>query len=125
MKLVYCADYVSGQTVGRKSAMAEAKTDVACQKLRRVEPVLLRFTRVHQLQLVALENALNLVFGMHCPRPSGVKLYVSAPVLQRLAGFTHFLVGKCNVVMRVGVSRSQLNRRFISIDRVLYASGLI
>src|SRR6202521_3589174 len=83
-----------------------------------------RLAGVHQLQAVALQDALDLMFGVYGPGAGGVELHVGAPVLQRLARLADLLVGQCDVVVRVGVGGSELNRGLISVDGFLDASGL-
>src|ERR1700682_6777030 len=82
-----------------------------------------RLAGVHQLQAVALQDALDLMFGVYGPGAGGVELHVGAPVLQRLARLADLLVGQCDVVVRVGVGGSELNRGLISVDGFLDASG--
>src|SRR6202521_4870308 len=83
-----------------------------------------RLAGVHQLQAVALQDALDLMFGVYGAGAGGVELHVGAPVLQRLARLADLLVGQCDVVVRVGVGGSELNRGLISVDGFLDASGL-
>ena len=80
---------------------------------------------MHEFQAVALQNALDLMFGVDRPRPGGVELYVSAPVLQRFARLAHLLVGERDVVMRVRISGRELNGGLVSVDCFLDASGLV
>src|ERR1700675_2310630 len=80
---------------------------------------------VHQLQAVALQDALDLMFGVHGPGAGGVKLHVGTPVLQRLARLAYLLIGQCDVVVRVGVGGRELNRGLIRVDSFFDASGFV
>src|SRR6266446_6986845 len=87
--------------------------------------MLVRLAGVYQLQAVALQDALDLMFGVDGPGTGGVELHVGAPVLQRLARLAYLLVGQRDVVVRVSVGGRELNRGLISFDGFLDASGFV
>src|SRR6266567_1503695 len=93
------------------------------------ERALLRFgfrgPAVHQLQRVRLQNSLDLGAGMHRPRPGGVQLYISLPVLERLARLLHFFVSQSQIVVGICIGRSQLQCAQVSLDRVRHAAGFV
>src|ERR1700674_1040678 len=84
-----------------------------------------RLAGVHQLQAVALQDALDLMFGVHGPGASGIELHVGAPMLQRLSRLAYLLVGQRDVVVRVSIGRRELDRDLISLDRLLDTSGFV
>jgi hypothetical protein len=49
---------------------------------------------MHELEGVGLQNALNLIAGLHGPRSGGVELDVRLPVFQGLARVAGFFVGE-------------------------------
>src|ERR1700687_5752868 len=80
---------------------------------------------MNQLQRVGLQDTLDLAAGMDCPWAGGVELYVSLPMLERLARFTDLLVGQRQIVMRIGVSGSELQGSFVGANGFLYSASLI
>src|ERR1700686_1016122 len=84
-----------------------------------------RLAGVYQLQAVALQDALDLMFGVHGPGAGRVELHVAAPVLQRLARLAYLLIRQCDVVVRVGVGGRELNRGLIRVDSFFDASGFV
>src|SRR5712692_1880941 len=94
-------------------------------KPRVTQRLSVRLAGVYQLQAVALQDALDLMFGMDGPGTGGVELHVGAPVLQRLARLAHLLVGQRDVVVRVSIGGRELNRGLIGVDGFLDASGFV
>jgi len=86
---------------------------------------LVRLAGVYQFQTVALQNPLDLMFGVYRPRARRVEFHVRTPVLQRFARLAPLLIGQGKVVVRVGVGRRQLNRGLISVDRFFHPPCLI
>src|ERR1035438_1465888 len=91
----------------------------------RADTELVGLARVDQFQAVALQDTLNLVFGVDGPGSGGVELYVGAPVLQRLARRANFFVSKSDVIVRVRIGGRELNGGFVRTDRFFNASGFV
>src|SRR5271154_2036737 len=80
---------------------------------------------MNQLERVGLQNALNLIAGVHRPGTGGVEFDIRLPVLQSLARLARFFVGERKVVVRVCVGGSKQDRRLVSLDGFLYAPSLV
>src|SRR5215471_13103156 len=80
---------------------------------------------VDEFQSVGLQDTLDLAAGVHRPGPRSVKLDVRLPVLESLPWLAKFLVSQGKIVVRVGVSGSQLQRRLVRLNSFLHAAGLI
>src|SRR3954454_23457051 len=77
------------------------------------------------LQSIILKDTLHLVASMSSPRTSGVQLYISLPMLQRLAWFFNLLVSQCQIVMRIGICRGQMQCGLISLYRLAHSPSFI
>src|SRR5450631_4326946 len=65
---------------------------------------------VNHLQQVAFENARDLVARVDCPRAEAVELGINLPMRQRPTWLLLPFVSQREVVMSIGVGRSQLYR---------------
>src|ERR1700732_3872945 len=81
--------------------------------------------QVYQSQSIRLQDPLNLAARMHRPGPGGIQLHVSLPVLERLARLTNLLKRQREIVVRISVGWSELQRRLVRLDRFLHPSSLI
>src|SRR6185312_8314610 len=65
----------------------------------------------HNLQPIAGQDLLDLIFGVDGPGAHSIQPCVSFPMMQSLAGLTGFFKGKREIVMSVGVSGCKGNCR--------------
>src|SRR4051794_34190875 len=80
---------------------------------------------VDEFQAVRLQNAFDLAAGMQGPRSGRVELDISLPVLESLARLADLLIGEGDVIMRIGVGRSQLQSCLVGKNGFLHAAGFI
>src|SRR5262249_6866527 len=79
----------------------------------------------YHFELVGGQDLLDLVARVDGPRTYSVQLGVCPPVAQSLARLARFLKSQGQVVVRVGVGRSQRDGGLISADTVGEASSLV